>query len=260
MSNGIQRFEDFWRRMDLTPRARYIHPDDAPFLCAEEHPSLQFQLLPIPLIGNLRTAEAVILMLNSGFGKDDLVWEQAHPTEHASMLAVQRANLHQRYFDGAYPFYDFDPRFRNHPGAGYWKGGAQLAVRKRQQAKLSQVAEALACEWSVPVEQAHKHLAHRVAVLEWFPYRSTSFEWRSAFQRVPSCQEALRLVRSLVNDNQKLIVVPRSVDKWGFRGFADGTDNLVVYDGPQGTAASLTLNSAGGKAILQRLLHAGPEI
>lgn len=254
MSKGIEQFERFWREMDLAPRALYIHPRDERMLDPAQHPQFRFHVLPIPVLGNLRTAEAVILMLNAGYGDNDETWNKAWPSEHAAMTAAQKANLLQQHAPDDYPFYDFNPLFRMHPGAGYWKGDAELAVKQRQMAKLRSVARELEHHWKVPLEQVHKVLAHKVAVLEWCPYRSKDFQRSAGLAKLPSIIAARELAKALVEENDKLVIATRHIDAWGYEGSMDSKNNLVVYDRRQGTAASLTMNSAGGKALLQRLL------
>jgi hypothetical protein len=176
------------------------------------------------------------------------------------LAGAQRANLHQRHSEADYPFYDFNPVFRTHPGVAYWKGGAQFAVKQRQQAKLRDVAIHLQQNWKVPVSEVHKYLSHKVAVLEWCPYRSEAFKRTKGLKKLQSVIEAVELANALVAENEKLVIVARHVDAWGYSGSSDSRENLVVYDGLQGTAASLTMKSTGGKALLQRLLRAGPAL
>ncbi|KWT98153.1 MULTISPECIES: hypothetical protein [unclassified Variovorax] len=260
MSKGIERFERFWRELDLSPKSLYVHPKDEPHLDPTKHPQFQLQVLPIPVLGNLRTAEAVILTLNAGYGDNDEAWRKAWPKEHEAMTAAQSANIQQQHTPGGYPFYDFNPAFRTHPGVAYWKGGAELAVKQRQMAKLRGVATELGQNWKVPLEEVHRVLAHKVAVLEWCPYRSKDFTATPSLKSLPSVQEAMELARNLVLEGEKLVIVTRHIDAWGYQGSADSGENLVVYDKAQGTSASLTMNSAGGRALLKRLLRAGPTL
>lgn len=247
--------------MDLdTAASRYVHPDDEPFMTPARTEGLALHLLPLPVNGNLRHAEVLILMLNSGFGESDVLWEKAHPSEHRAMLASQRTNVHQSHTpDDYHPFYDLNPLFCDHPGAGYWKGGANLATAKRQAKKLASVITELAHTWRVSTDVVDLTIASRVAVVELLAYRSTSFNHRGLFKKLPSCAEALALVGSLVAENEKLVVVPRSVKEWGFSGPENNSENLVVYGANQGLSASLTTNSVGGQALLKRLLVRRPE-
>lgn len=260
MSKGIEQFENFWRAMDLAPSATYIHQKDAHVMRDENHRDFQFQVLPIPVLGNLRSAEVVILMLNAGYGDNDEAWAHARPHEHALMVEAQRANIYQSHQPGGYPFYDFNPAFKTHPGVGYWKGGAELAIKQRQMAKLRGVALELQVRWGVPLEHVHKVIAQKVAVLQWCPYRSKDFKRSGNLAKLPSVQAARKLACSLVDENQRLVIVTRHVEAWGYDGAHDSRGNLIVYDRKQGTSASLTLNSAGGRAILERLLQGGPSV
>ena len=260
MSNAISRFETFWRKLDVdSSHKQYVHPDDAPHMTPDSTKGLALHLLPLPVNGSLKRADVVILMLNSGFGDSDNVWEASRPKEHQVMLASQRANVHQSHDRGDhYPFYDLNPQFCDHPGAAYWKGGANLAVPKRQARKLASIAAELGDAWNVSSDSVYREMSNRVAVVELLSYRSTKFKHTGLFNKLPSCTESLKLVRGLVAENQKLIVIPRSVKSWGFAGSSDNTHNLIVYEPSQGAAASMTTRSAGGQAILARLKLKGP--
>lgn len=260
MSNATNRFETFWRKLDLrSSRQQIVHPDDIPYMTPETNKGLALHLLPLAVNGSLKRADVVILMLNSGFGDGDALWETAHPNEHQVMLASQRANLHQSHgSEEQYPFYDLNPLFRDHPGAAYWKGGANLAVAKRQAKKLGSIAARLSDVWNAPLETVYRGISNHVAVVELLAYRSTEFKHERLFSKLPSCAAALNLVRALVAEDQKLIVVPRRVKEWGFVGCGDNTENLIVYNPNQGRAASLTTRSAGGQAILARLKPFAP--
>ena len=260
MSNAINRFETFWRKLDLhSPHTQLIHPDDAPYMTAKTTEGLALHLLPLAVNGSLKRADVIILMLNSGFGDSDVLWETSHPKEHQVMLASQRANLHQRHgSEDQYPFCDLNPLFRDHPGAAYWKGGANLLIKKPQAQKLASIAAELGSAWNASPETVYRKMSNRVAVVELLAYRSTKFKHTALFKKPPSCAEALKLVSTLVEENEKLIVIPRSVKKWGFSGPGDNTGNLIVYDRGQGTSASITTRSAGGQAILARLKPNAP--
>ncbi|MDP2448518.1 MAG: hypothetical protein Q8M93_00615 [Polaromonas sp.] len=253
MNKAIRRFEDFWRGMDLTSKSPYVHPMDERFFRANKTDGLQLELLPIPMNGNLRHADIIILMLNSGFSKDDINWESAHPEQHLLMLESQRRNIHQSHKDHDYPFYDLNPTFKDHPGAAYWKGGANMAVKRRQQQKLASVAGELVRVWKVELATVYREISNRIAVLQLFPYRSSTFGHSKLLRNLPSCLEATMVVRALVEDSNKLIVVPRSVKAWGFNGVSDNTENLIIYEPHQARSASLSMNSSGGKAIFNRL-------
>lgn len=260
MSNAINRFETFWRGIDLhSSHTQFVHPDDAPYMTPDKTKGLALHLLPLPVNGSLKRAKVLILMLNSGFGDDDVLWETSHSKEDQVMLAAQRANVHQSHgSEDHYPFYDLNPLFRDHPGAGYWKGGAKLAVAKRQAQKLASIAAELGKAWKASPETVYREMSNRIAVVEMLPYRSTKFKHRGLFRKLPSCTEALKLVKTLIAENEKLIVIPRSVKEWGFAGAGDTTENLIVYDPGQGAAASMTARSAGGQAILARLSPIAP--
>lgn len=246
--NGIDRFEEFWRRMDLTtPRDVYLHPADEPFVQAGPpgDKQLQLQVLPIPVNGNLRQADVVILMLNPNFDEmSDRQWKMAHPAAYEYMEACQRANIQQRHPYDAHPFYDISPLLGSHPGAGYWRGGSKLAGIARERASNRRVS----------LEEAYIELSRRIAVLQLVPYRSKKFGHHSLVKEAPSSAQAIALARYLAEETDKLLIVQRKVNDWGFE-FPSDRENVIVYD-PRREArkASLSLKSRGGSAILARLI------
>lgn len=240
-----------------------MHPDDQLWLADTRAAEFSAHLLPQPINGNLRRAEVLILMPGARPGDDESLWSaQAHPGERASMAAAQQANLLQSHGPAdPYPFFDLDPRFSDHPGAAYWRGGAKTAMPAGRQArKLASLAAELAHVWATSEEVAFRTLANRVAVLylHAYPSAGSAGAGPSLPKNLPSCQEAVALVNGLLQENHKLIVIPRSPKEWGFNGPADNRKNLVVYDAAQGLSASLGTFSAGGQAILKRLFLLGP--
>lgn len=260
MSKSVEQFEAFWRQMDLKARPRYIHPADEAILTdsVADKAQLQLQLLPLPVNGNLRRAEIIVLMLNSGWGEDDAAWEEAFPNEHAAMLSAKRANLHQSHGTGdAYPFYDLNPRFQDHPGAAYWKGGANLVKprRKPQEKRLAELAGALAVEWSVPLSAVYRELSNRIAVVQRCAYASKDGdELKTIAKRLDSSAELIKFIRGLVDEDEKLVVVVRAASVVGLLP-ADNARNLFVYE-PQGPARFARMGmrpGEGGPVMFERL-------
>lgn len=246
--NGIDRFEEFWRGMDpTTPRDVHVHPADEPFVQAGPpgDKQLQLQVLPIPVNGNLRQADVVILMLNPNFDEmSDREWKMAHPAEYEYMVACQRANIQQRHPHDAHPFYDISPLLGSHPGAGYWRGGS----------KLADIARELASNRRVSLDEAYIELSRRIAVLQLVPYRSKKFGRHRLIKDAPSCMEAVALARYLAEKTNKLLIVQRKARDWGFE-FPSNRENVIVYDPRrEALSASLSLKSRGGSAILARLV------
>jgi len=244
VSQAVESFLKFWGR--FKPQSPpYVHPDDAnfPHLAVFEH-----SLLPIPFIGDLRKAEAVILMLNPGLDAEDIAWEK----KPAFRTAVER-NLSQVFPNGAFPFFYLDPQFREHPGAGYWAKSRRIPGNRDQQ-KLLSVIQELARRDGICEAAARAHVACKVAVVQLVPYHSAELRRRDVFGNLSSVCQARAFVHDLVGEESKLVIAARSVRKWGFAGPQSG-EHLVVYHPAQGKAASLTTRSEGGRALLARLSH-----
>lgn len=229
MSEGISRFEEFWRRFDCAADAPYVHPDDSNSLTDRDRQHMQLNLLPLPVNGNLRSADLVILMLNPGFSDSDAKWGDA--SMRRSLVASERANLHQRNWPNDYPMFDLNPDFVGSGGANYWTGGLG-----RMKGKLGHLAHELASAEDLDHSSIRRELANRVAVVQLVAYRSTSFADLQSGQskagppqsRLRSSLEAIRLARALVREGEKLVVVPYGTQHWGYPGPVM-RERLVVY-------------------------------
>ncbi|MFZ5532870.1 MAG: hypothetical protein ACOY5H_04970 [Pseudomonadota bacterium] len=242
MSEAVETFLKFWGQFEAHGR-RYLHPADGNFSNLDD---LELSLLPIPFVGNLCEAEAVILMLNPGLNADDVAWEQ-----ETTFRAAVEHNLLQYFPENAFPFFYLDPQFSRHPGAGYWAESRKIRGTRDQQ-KLRSVIHALAQRDGVCVAAARAHVARKVAVVQLVPYHSAQLKHRSVFGNLPSVCQARAFVHGLVREQSKLVIAARSVHEWGF---ADPQNNErpVVYQAAQGASASLTMNSEGGRALFARL-------
>jgi hypothetical protein len=139
-------------------------------------------VIPEPYAGAVATARVVVLQLNPGCDETNPA-SHADPNFRAALLANLRHELTQ------WPFYFFDPRFRNsHPGGRWWMS------------KTRKLAEA------IPIED----LSQRLAVVEWFPYKSRRYR-RSC--TVPSQEYGFFLVESTISRGA-LIVLSRGRRDW----------------------------------------------
>jgi hypothetical protein len=247
MRDSVHSFIEFWSQFsgDAKP---FVHPEDAAFV---RQGDFELGLLPLPVNGSLAGAEVVILTLNPGLDPEDYEWENTD-VFRASIVR----NLTQEHGPLDYPFFYLDPRFDQHPGAGYWSCRRTPKRPKREQQKLRAVIEAVAERDGVSVESAQAHVARKVAVLQLCPYHSANMGRRDLLRKLPSSLQARKLVKALVASGDKLVVAMRSVSEWGFTGPVD-SENLVVYPSSLGISASLSPSSAGGAAMLRRLSSAG---
>lgn len=121
-------------------------------------------VIPESFVGDPTHASVVVLLLNAGYKAVD---GAAH-ADPAFLAALQK-NLRHEATD--YPFYFLDPQFEDTPGGAWWR------------ARL---------RWLI-ADTGLEQVAHRLACVEWFTYKSTSFKTGC---RVPS----QRYGRSLVAD------------------------------------------------------------
>lgn len=139
-------------------------------------------VIPEPFVGAVTIAPVVVLQLNPGS-------DETNPASHADpdFRAALLKNL--RHEPTKWPFYFLDPRFQKaHPGGRWWIS------------KIRKLAE------TVPIER----LAQRLAVVEWFPYKSPRFRVGCTVQ---SQQYGYFLVASAI-DCGALIVASRSQSLW----------------------------------------------
>jgi hypothetical protein len=141
------------------------------------------QVVPEPFIGHALKARVIVLQLNPGLDS------RRDPSAHRQ-LAFRRSlfgNLRQTRT--RYPFYYFDSRFRmSTPGGRWWTTKTRRLTDK------------------VPSER----LASTLAVIEWFPYKSTKFK---AGCTVPSQEYSFWLLRAAMK-RRALIVVSRGLRAW----------------------------------------------
>lgn len=200
--------------------------------------TLHLGLVPIPYIGNLRRASVFILMLNPGFSPGNYYAEQ-YSAEYRETL---KRNLYQENSNDRYPFFALDPRFAWHPGFQYWHR------------RLRGLARALALKDDIDYQDALAVLSKHIACLEYVPYYSKSFGLPIPIQRKLS---SIRAIKEYVHEylvsrarmGHATIIVTRSAKKWEIQQ----QENIIVYEGSESRAASLSLNSRGGRAIAASL-------
>ena len=139
-------------------------------------------VIPEPFVGTVKTAPVVVLQLNPGFSCRD-------PASHANPEFRTALISNLSHEPSQWPFYFFDPRFRDtHPGGLWWVD------------KTKELAEVI----PLPI------LAQRLAVVEWFPYKSTKHKHGC---RVRSQAYGFSLVASAL-ERGALVVIARSVRLW----------------------------------------------
>lgn len=213
-----------WR--DYVANPERGNPADAGRLC--------LGLLPMPFVGNLRTASIFLLMLNPGARPHDFFGESEVPEYRNELLATLRQD---DGIDGL-----LDPRFAWHGRYGYWEG------------KLSKLFARIAGA-DVTYGTTRHALQSRMAALELVPYHSTRYALPG---RLLKKLKSVELMRSYVMDvvvpraraGDALVIIGRAASSWG--SFPK-SKNIVTYSGAAARSAHLTPDSPGGKAILQFL-------
>lgn len=153
----------------------------------EQKPEFAFNVtdvLPEPFIGDAQNASVIILQLNPGF--DPL----ADPPAHADKKFRTSLLANLGHEDQQWPFYCLNPDFQSYPCSTWWHK------------KLRKIKEKVPCEI----------LAKRLAVIEWFPYKSTRFKHG---KRVDSQDYSFYLVRNAIARGS-LIILSRSRKLWEY--------------------------------------------
>jgi len=177
---AISSWADYCKQHDFEPQQFHTH------------------LMPMPWVGNLRTAKVFLLQLNPGVGAHDYFGEHRVP----EYLAMLEANLKQSE-DHAFPF--LGPDFGWHGGANYW------------QPKLKRVVDSLDGDW--------RRVAAGIAILELVPYHSREF---AQGDRWVDTLESTRLMRAFVREelcpdhhaNRCTVIALRAYARWGVAGIS----------------------------------------
>jgi len=258
----------YWRRR---PRGPYIHPDDLSFLNKSgwnakrfrEHnltfetflrhssfgqasAEFQFSLLPQPYVGDLAKADIFVLLLNPGC---DYVDFYAHTSAHFRRSLMR--NLSQHFQHEPFPFTFLDPRYCWHDGFRYWE-------RRLRSVLKAAMVEGLAGR-NRDYYGALQSIASRLALIEAFPYHSSSFRTGPGFQGLPSIDLVKFYVQHELLARAKagkiLLILARAASWWGLH---DLPKEVVRYEGFETRGAHLGSETRGGKAILNWLREHDP--
>src|SRR2546429_6934210 len=167
--------------VDLPEKGPYVLPQDEvafPYLCGPQF-GLQCNLLPVPFMGDPRTAPVVILAINPSAGEEVL----------GQNALFERELLLSLTFQSKTSFYPLDRRFMDRSGYTYWFPRLRDLITE---CGMDAVARSIAC-------------------VEWFPYQSPTF--RQLPKRIPSQEYGFALVRRAIY-NKALIVGPPSLRRW----------------------------------------------
>jgi hypothetical protein len=189
---------------------------------------LHLGLVPVPYVGHLNTASVWLLMLNPGLEPDNYFAE-----EHvAPFRAASVSNLRQELGDTDFPFLYLDPRFAWHSTGRYWR------------TRLNWLVLELAENLSMSYMQALRWVAQCLACVQLVPYWSSDFDLPDSItQRLQSVQLARNAVREVLEscgNDERLVIVMRSGDRWqrkgrlgeGLPGSASGRSTSLCYRPP----------------------------
>jgi hypothetical protein len=233
--NAIERLIEHWAGLEPSASS-WIHPADQEALSGAGAFDLGF--VPYPYVGDIRNADIWVLMLNSNIGPKDAI-QEATPY-FAERL---RTNLRQDLATYEYPMLSLDPKLHDTGTYEYYNTRNGLSKLVAEFARRTGRADA----------DARRDLAHRLAVVQLMPYRSTSGVPQALLGgAMPSVQLARAAVKKAVES--KLVVMPRSARNWGF-DYGAREPNLFVFKADQARSASLRPGGScgGGDAILKRL-------
>jgi hypothetical protein len=185
-------------------------------------------LVPVPYLGDLRSAEVVICLLNPGFGPVDYFAEDDEAFRKATW-----ANLVQQDQSQDFPFFVLDPNFS-------WTGAFTWWWRKLQPV----ITEIKTKNPKITTEGAIAILGKKLAAVELIPYHS----YRAPFtKKTVEELESTRLAKEGVEalrKNGALVVYIRSVKLWG-KDYGDDDyepkNSEIRYPANSGQSASLKM-------------------
>ncbi len=187
---------------------------------------LHTALIPMPYVGNLRTADIYVLMLNPGLSPLDYFAETRVQQYREALVG----NLKQR--TNRFLFLEHDYAWTG--GYQYWHGVFRPLITK--------IAELPGEEY----ESVRAQLSARLALLQYVPYHSKSFKNSALIRRLASPKASYDYVHKYVlpkaRRGEAIVFVPRASKYWQIE-----PENHVVL--AQGRRVSLAADSPGGLAI-----------
>jgi len=197
-------------------------------------------LIPVPFVGNLKTADIYIALINPGLTVCDYYVEETEP-EYQQFL---RRNLKQDLGSERYPFFKLDPKW-DWTSAGVW-----------WHRTLGSVIREVAKKRNENYQEATEFVAKRIAALEFAPYHSVNGGFvKSGSNSLESSKLMLSFVHKEIipraDRGEALLIIARGMGKWQIKQ----SNNVIVYKTKHARSASLSMKSRGGKAIFKRLIQ-----
>jgi hypothetical protein len=209
----------------------------SPGFQGEPDSRLHLGLFPQPFKGDVLNASIYILLLNPGLSPTDYYGEYQVPGFREAMLLNHR----QDFSNSSLPFIFLDPQFSWHGGFEWWNR------------KLKHVISAISKHRKVTFNEARKSVAQKIASIELFPYHSRNFKDADKWlKNLPSVQLAREFVNdvvlSRVRSGKAVTIITRKAKEWSLPEIP----GIITYTAGQARSASLSPNTAGGKAILKQ--------
>ncbi len=179
---------------DLPKKKEYVLPCDYEAIKkynekAKEEKKIITDQLPGPYVGNPLKSSVVILSLNPGYNeKEDYI---LHSRVDFS-TDLKKNLLHEEI---EYPFYYLNPHYKEGGGYRYWHPFLEDIIKE------------------IGGSNPEKLIAAKIAVIEWFPYRSSTFGWLKCLCGVKSREYSHELARQAI-DNKKVVVMHRALKEW----------------------------------------------
>lgn len=260
--NGIEDLIDFWRRFDANGRKPCVHEDDLDAMrnprtmqtdidmssdsrffeltTPEQKNCFHLSLSPVPYMGNLRSADIFLLMINPSAGYTDYC-TNADPAFRQALAHT----LKQDIKEGENACLALNPQ---HCGSSWFCYYEQLLGPI-----LSEYATDTGAGAHLNYRQALGELSRRVAILELVPYYSASADQiTNRFLRdLTSAQKAKKAAQDLRKKAQECdaTVMARGASMWDL-----GDAEKIIRLPRQG------LNSEAKDAILKRLRARCPPL
>lgn len=258
----MSKLLDMWSTWTAPASGSMVHTDDKPAVDAlrpskvapvrtwdeyvrsanfgEDEKQLHVGLRPIPYLGNVRQAKAIVLLQNPGLAPSDLHAE----SKGGDFVDRLQENLSGHGCRGDYPFLFLDPNFAWHGGFTWWHKKLMPVIRK------------VASELNTDLRTARQAVARHVAAIELLPYHSkTGVLTLAELKLFLSVVHARSHVRDLLeSDADVQIIATRHLRQWDLLDDFDGHDRCCKYDSTQ--AMSATLNPDHGNGGGQRIVKA----
>lgn len=174
---GDKDFIDRLRRMNRVAEHfggwKAFH-DRGPFGVDDKR--LHLELTPIPFLGNVETAAAVVLFQNPGLSPCDYFAEYERPEFRAKLIR----NLRGHGCGGDYPFLFLDPANAWHAGFAWWQSKFRFPIEALARKLAPEVLrDTKVSSWPKDeaariLRSARQVLARHVAAIELLPYHSAT--------------------------------------------------------------------------------------